>query len=134
MFVATGWRSANGVDFVYGPSFVYSSEHELAQKMALATTIMGATVWGVYVLSSCIRFPPSLWLLVSLTLMATCICEGLTFKFFDTDWCQVTDCGLGTSSKCGISACVFWGISSLMTCGIFKDNQDRQAQNNQEEE
>ena len=126
------WRSTNGVDFRYGESFEYSDEHELARQMALAVTIMGAVAWGVFFLAACTRFPPALWLLVSLTLVATCICEGLIFKFFDTDWCQTSDCGLAISSRCCISAYVFWGVSFFMTCGIFKEAQDKE--NNQDEE
>lgn len=127
------WRSTSGIDYVYGDNFNYSAEHEFARKMAMATTIMGATSFGVYFLASCIRFPPALWLLISITLVATCICEGLIFKFFDTEWCENTDCELSTSSRCGISACVFWGLSSVMTGGVFKQAMDRR-QNSQDEE
>jgi len=114
------WQASNGMEFLYRDNFQYSSEHELARKMALATTVMGATSWGAFFFAPCVRFPPPIWLLISLMLLATCITEGITFKFFDSDWCQAgADCRLATSSKCGISACVFWGISFIMTCGIF---------------
>lgn len=115
------WRSRNGLDYRYADNFPYTSNHELARKMSLAITIMGAICWGSYFLASCVRFHPLIWLVISLTLLATCICEGLMFKFFDTDWCEDTNCSLGKSSRCGISACVFWGISSMMTCGVFSE-------------
>ncbi|KAL7547471.1 hypothetical protein ACHAWF_010765 [Thalassiosira exigua] len=127
------WRSANGIDFRYSESYEFSSEHQLARKMALATTIMGAIVWGSYFLASCVRFPTLIWLVMSLTLMATCICEGLMFRFFDDPVCQVSSCSLSTSSKCGISATVFWGISSLMTCGIFGEQAQKNSQGEEEE-
>lgn len=123
------WRSANGVNFVYNDSYYpFTSEHETAQRMALATTIMGATAWGAYIFASCVRFPPVVWVFLSLTLAATCVCQGLIFRLFNSDWCSGDDdnCALGSSSKCGISACVFWGISSLMTCGIAKEAIGRQ--------
>ncbi|KAL9185992.1 hypothetical protein ACHAXT_005230 [Thalassiosira profunda] len=124
------WRSASGYDFVYGDNYDYGSEHELVQRVALAITIMGATAWGLYFLALCVRFPPCLWLLISLTLVATFICEGIMFTFFGSDRCQVqvliSNCGLGTSSRCGIAACIFWAISSFMTCGMFKEAQDRE--------
>jgi len=122
------FHTQSGVNYMYSDVFEYSNEHSLARSMGLATTIMGAIAWCFYVVAICVRVPPFLWLLVSLTLVATCICEGLTFKFFSTDMCNVTECGLGTSSKCSISACVFWFISALMTCATFKDAQDRKAE------
>ena len=121
------WRSTTGIDFTYGDVYEYSAEHELARKMALSTTVMGATVFGAFFLSSCVRFPPAVWLLISLTLVATCICEGMIFMMFNSLWCQNTDCGLATSSRCGISAVVFWFISSLMSCGIYKERKDKEA-------
>ena len=129
------WRGAGGIDYTYSTNFEYSNEHLLAQRMGLATTIMGATCWGLYFLSGCIRFPSFLWLGISLTLLATCICQGIMFKFFDTSQCESTDCTLATSSKCGIAACVFWGISSFMTCGVFKEaHKDRDNDDDQGDE
>ena len=120
------WRGSGGIDYTYSTNFEYSNEHLLAQRMGLATTIMGATCWGLYFLSGCIRFPSFLWLGISFILLATCICQGIMFKFFDTSQCESTDCTLATSSKCGIAACIFWGISSFMTCGVFKEaHKDR---------
>lgn len=104
------------------------------KNMGLVTTVMGATCWGFYILASCIRFPPPVWLFISVVLTATCICEGLCFKFFDAPVCDVGECSLGLSSKCSLSACVFWGISSFMTCAVFKDAQDRYNDENDQEE
>lgn len=115
------WQASNGMEFLYRDNFQYSSEHELARKMALATTVMGATSWGAFFFAPCVRFPPPIWLLISFMLLATCITEGITFKFFDSDWCQAgADCRLATSSKCGISGKDPSSLTqSLITLYIF---------------
>lgn len=130
----TCYRAMNGVERMYADNYNYGPEHDLARKMALSTLIMGATSWGFYWLASCIRFHAVIWVIISLTLAATCVCEGMMFKFFDADICDDGGCSLGTSSKCGISACVFWGVSSLMTCAVAKEAMDRGKGERDEEE
>ena len=124
---STGWKSTGGNDYIYDDEFTYSDEHATTTKLALATTVLGATAFGVYFLASCIKFPNFLWLVISLTLVATCVCEGMILgTFADTDWCDETNnCELGKSARCGIAACVFWGLSAFMTCGVFAEaNRD----------
>ncbi|KAL7463173.1 hypothetical protein ACHAXS_003552 [Conticribra weissflogii] len=119
------FQTENGINYAYASDAVFSSEHALARKMAYATTVMGAIAWCLYVLASCLRFPPALWLLASLVLVATCVCEGLNFKWFSSNECDVFECHLATSSRCGISACVLWFLSAIMTCGVSMDAKDR---------
>lgn len=121
------WQSNRGIDYVYSSrSFEYTSQHKMAQQAALATKILGATSWALYLLASCVRHPSFVWLGISLIFVGTCISQGIMFIFFDSDLCSDnTNCSLSTSSKCGIAACVFWGLSSVMTCGVFKDSHDR---------
>ena len=105
----------------------------MAQRAALATTIMGATAWGLYLLASCVKYPSFVWLGISLILVSTCISQGVMFIFFDSDICLDTNCSLSTSSKCGIAASVFWGLSSIMTCGVVKDAHDRGSNRDEED-
>ena len=129
------WQSNRGIDYVYSSrSFEYTSQHTMAQQAALATTIMGATAWGLYLLSSCVKYPPFVWLGISAILVGACISQGIMFIFFQSDLCSDTDCSLSTSSKCGIAACVFWGLSSIMTCGVFKYAHDRNSSSRNDEE
>jgi len=121
------FQTENGVNYAYASDAVFSSEHALARNMAYATTIMGAIAWCFYVLASCLRFPPPLWLLVSSVIVATCVCEGLNFKWFSSNECDFFECDLATSSRCGISACVFWFISAIMTYYVFKDSKDHEG-------
>ena len=97
------YELSNGVELLYGNNFDYSPEHLLAQRMALATTILSAIAWGTYLMAICIKFPSLVWLLVSLLTLVTCITQGIMFKFFDIYQCSDTDCGLSTSSRCGIA-------------------------------
>ena len=69
----------------------------MAQRAALATTIMGATAWGLYLLASCVKYPSFVWLGISLILVSTCISQGVMFIFFDSDICLDTNCSLSTS-------------------------------------
>ena len=129
------WQSNRGIDYVYSSrSFEYTSQHTMAQQAALATTIMGATAWGLYLLASCVKYPPFVWLGISAILVGACISQGIMFIFFQSDLCSDTDCSLSTSSKCGIAACVFWGLSSIMTCGVFKDAHDRSSNSRNDED
>ena len=128
------WQSNRGIDYVYSSrSFEYTSQHTMAQRAALATTIMGATAWGLYLLASCVKYPSFVWLGISLILSGACISQGVMFIFFKSDICSDTNCSLSTSSKCGIAACVFWGLSSIMTCGVFKDAHDRGSNRDEED-
>lgn len=107
---------------VTGQKWLYSVDWEglgFAKDMALATTVMGAVVWCFYLFSSCMRYHPAIWFLLSLTLLATTITQSLQFQLFSNDLCSDGGCTLGTSSRVGISACVFWFISAIMTCGEF---------------
>ncbi len=107
---------------VTGQKWLYSFDWEglgFAKDMALATTVMGAVAWCFYLFSSCMRYHPAIWFLLSLTLLATTITQALQFQLFSNDLCSDGGCTLGTSSRVGISACVFWFISALMTCGKY---------------
>lgn len=130
----TCFGTKDGTDYYYPDNLPFNEDAIFVQKMGLATTIMGAIAWGSYILASCIRFPPLAWLLVSFLLIATCVCEGLCFTFFNAPVCEIAECGLGKSSKCSLSATVFWALSSFMTCGIFKDAQDKYNEENEQEE
>ena len=120
-------------DIYYPDNLLFAEETVFVRNMALAATVMGGTAWGLYIIASCVRFPPPMWLFVSTLLVATCICEGLCFRFFDTSVCDIAECGLGKSSRCSISACVFWAISAVMTCSVFKEAQDRYIEENEQE-
>lgn len=124
----------DGTDFYYPDNLPFSEDAIFVQNMGLATTVMGATAWGLYIIASCVRFPPPLWLLLSVLLVATCVCEGLCFTFFNAPVCDIAECGLGKSSRCSLSAVVFWALSSVMTCAVFKDAQDRYREENEQEE
>lgn len=130
----TCFGTKDGIDYYYPENLPFSEETNFVQSMTLATTVMGATSWGLYIIASCFKFPPPLWLFVSTLLLATCICEGLCFTFFNAPVCDIAECSLGKSSRCSLSACVFWAVSSLMTCAVFKDAQDRHNEENEQEE
>eukprot|EP00804_Cyclotella_cryptica_P008410 CCRYP_003930-RB/>CCRYP_003930-RB protein AED:0.10 eAED:0.10 QI:268/1/1/1/0/0/5/732/192 len=128
------YHTLSGIDYYYSDNLAFSDQVAFVQRMGIATTVLGATAWGFYIIASCIRFPPPIWLFVSMLLTATCVCEGLCFRFFDAPVCNITECSLGKSSKCSLSACVFWGLSSFMTCAVFKDAQDRDNEENEQQE
>lgn len=109
------WQGVNGGRYLYGVDF---DGLQFARQTALATTIMGAVVWCFYVFSSCIKFHPAIWFVMSLTLLATTVTQALQFQLFNSDRCS-EGCTLGTSSRLCISACVFWFVSALMTCGEY---------------
>ena len=105
-----------------GQKWLYSVDWEglgFAKEMALATTVMGAVAWCFYVFSSCMRYHPAIWFLLSLILLATTVTQALQFQLFSNDLCSDGGCTLGKSSRIGISACVFWFISAIMTCGEY---------------
>lgn len=89
-----------------GTSYAYSREDSIdqtVQDLSQATVIMGAVAWCFYLLAGCCKFPPPLWLLVSLICAATAVTEGLVFQqIFNSDFCA-NDCSWGTGAKCAIS-------------------------------
>ena len=107
------WTSAGGQRWEYGINY---NELEFSNSMALATTVMGSVVICFYLFSSCMHYHPAIWFLLSLTLVATTMTQALQFRIFKSEICDV-GCTLGRSSRLGISACVFWGVSAVMTCG-----------------
>jgi hypothetical protein len=109
------WQGVDGQRWLYGVDY---DGLKFARQTALATTIMGAVVWCFYVFSSCIKFHPTIWFVMSLTLLATTVTQALQFQLFNSDLCS-EGCTLGTSSRLCISACVFWFVSALMTCGEY---------------
>jgi hypothetical protein len=107
---------------VAGQKWLYANDWEglySIRKLAIATTVMGAVVWCFYLFSSCVKYQPAIWFLLSLILLATTVTQALQFQLFNSDRCNDGGCTLGTSSRIGISACVFWFISAMMTCGEF---------------
>lgn len=110
------WQGVDGKRWLYGVDY---DGLQFARQMALATTIMGAVVWCFYVFSSCIKFHPTIWFVISLVLLATTVTQALQFQLFNSDPCSEGGCTLGTSSRLCISACVFWFVSALMTCGEY---------------
>lgn len=106
---------------VAGQKWMYSNDEPeglvFARQMALATTVMGAVAWLFYVFSSCIRYHAAIWFLMSLVLLATTVTQALQFQLFSNDLCIDDGCTFGKSSRLVISACVFWFISAIMTCG-----------------
>jgi hypothetical protein len=107
---------------VSGQKWLYSTDWEglhSIRNLALATTVMGAVVWCFFLFSSCVKYPPAVWFMMSLILLATTVTQALQFQLFTSDRCIDGGCTLGTSARVGISACVFWFISAIMTCGEF---------------
>ena len=129
----TCFGTKDGIDYYYPDNLPFSEETIFVQNMGLATTVMGATAWGLYITASCFRFPPPVWMFLSVLLVATCICDGLCFTFFNAPVCSIAECNLGRSAKCSLSAVVFWAISSFMTCAVFKDALDRYNEENDQE-
>uniref|UniRef100_A0A6U3WM62 MARVEL domain-containing protein n=1 Tax=Skeletonema marinoi TaxID=267567 RepID=A0A6U3WM62_9STRA len=118
------WQGVGGQKWLYA----YAWEGlGYARQMALASTVMGAVVWCFFLFSSCMRYHPAIWFLLSLILLATTVTQALQFQMFSNDVCSDGGCTLGTSSRVGISACVFWFISAIMTCGIAKEAKDKQS-------
>ncbi|KAL7474822.1 hypothetical protein ACHAW6_000773 [Cyclotella cf. meneghiniana] len=128
------YHTLGGLEYYYTDFVPFREEVISVQRLSIATTVLGAIAWALYIFASCIRYPSPVWLFISMLLTATCICEGLCFKFFDAPVCYITECSLGKSSKCSLAACVFWGLSSFMTCAVFKDAQDRDKEENEQEE
>ena len=116
------WQSITGQKWLYSNNW---EGLDSVRQMALATTVMGAMAWCFYLFSSCIRYHPAIWFVMSLTLLATTVTQALQFQLFSRDVCSDGGCVLGTSSRVGISACVFWFISAIMTCGIVKEANDK---------
>ena len=111
------WQGVNGGKYYYPDD--QPEKLQFARQMALATTVMGAAAWLFYLFSSCIRYHPAIWFLVSLVLCATTVTQALQFQLFNDDLCSDGGCTFGRSTRLIISACVFWFISAIMTCGEF---------------
>ena len=128
------WQTVGGVNYKYGSDFdTMNDDVTTIQNLSIATTTMGGISWLVFFVASCCRFPSALWLLVGLVLAATAVTEGLVFQqVFGSDFCTEGGdmCEWGTGARCAISAMAFWGISSLMTCAMFKDAKDRDNEGN----
>ena len=109
------WQGVNGGKYYYPDD--QPEKLQFARQMALATTVMGAAAWLFYLFSSCIKYHPAIWFLVSLVLLATTATQALQFQLFNDDLCSDGGCTFGRSTRLIISACVFWFISAIMTCG-----------------
>jgi len=123
----TCYTAIGGVAYKYPEGTI----SDTVQGLSLATVVMGAISWCIYLFAACCRFPPPLWLLTSLLCLATAVTEGLVFHYmFNSDVCVDSTCSWGTGAKCAISAMTFWSLSCVMTCGVF---QQAQAEKNSDE-
>ncbi len=113
------WQSVDGSNYYYpdGVGDFFNSSHNAAKAFGIITTIFGAIAIVYFFMAVCIDMLNSTtgYALIGSLLLLTCIFECMTFLLFQSSIC-IFGCSLDTASRCGIAACVFWFVSSVMTC------------------
>ena len=122
------WQGVGGGNYLYGQSALDQfGGSDATQGLSVATTVTGATAWTVFFLAGCVRFPPAVWLVVSATLIATAVTEGLVYRRMTHNvYCDGGGvCSNGQGARCAIAAMTFWSLSSIMSWGVFREARDR---------
>jgi hypothetical protein len=110
----------------------------LTKARAFSTTAnsCGFIAWLLYLFAACVPFPPPVFLVAGLACFMACLFEGLKFWILRSGFCDGDNlgCSMDTGGKLAISACVFWFVASLMTCGHAKERMDADRDDGGEEQ
>jgi hypothetical protein len=113
-------------------------DDELTQARAFSMTAnsCGFIAWILYLFAACLPFPPPVFLVAGLACFMACLFEGLKFWILRSKFCDgdLKGCSMDTGGKLAISACVFWFVASLMTCGHAKERMDADKDDGGEEQ
>ncbi len=118
-------------------SGLYQANEDAMWRSAKAFSIIAVCIGGIAMFASFAALrKPVLWMIISIMLLITTLCQGLTFLFFSSSACAVNyplrigasetyyqsfvgditigdGCGLAAGAKLAISATVLWLFSAL---------------------
>ena len=101
------------------------SKFEAARGLGTTVMVFGWTIWIFYLLASCKRFGPKVFMFVGLLCILNTLFQGLVFLIFKSVVCTF-GCSPGTHGKCAISAIVFWFLAGLTSFGAGKELEEAQ--------
>jgi hypothetical protein len=108
------------------PDELEDDELDQARAFSMTANCCGFIAWVFYLFAACVPFPPPLFLLAGLACVMACFFEGMKFWILRSGFCDGDNlgCSMDTGGRLAISACVFWFVASLLTCGHAKERTD----------
>lgn len=112
----------------------FDSKFEAARGLGTTVIVLGWIIWSFYLLASCKRFPPKIFMLIGFLCICTSLFQGLVFLVYKSYPCDDDACSLGTGGRCAISATVFWFFAGTMSCASGKKAEEAAPEAQQEDE